>query len=109
MINRYNDGGLFVDTGLLRDHVSKLREQKKIALRLKKSVQTVKALSDPSTAFQYDTIIRDVDCLVEYLDRMANALDNVDDEAIMMHMRIAHLIDDSTYEASHTISNEIKL
>ena len=104
-----NDGGLFIDTGLLRDHVSKLREQKKTALRLKHSVEKVKMLSDPSMSFQYDPIIRDVESLVEYLDRMADALDQVDDEAIMASMRIASLIDSSTEETLHIVSNEIKL
>lgn len=56
----------------------------------------MRSLSDPATADQYRPILRDIDRLVEYLTRMANVLDDADDEAIRLSKELGGMIQDDT-------------
>lgn len=104
-----NRHGSFVDTGLLRDHVSKLRQQKKIASRLYENVAAMKRLSDPSVAYQYNSILRDIQQMIDYFDRMAKELDHIGDEAVELSHRIGEMIEDSTEKTRRTISKNFML
>ena len=109
MINGNNISGLFVDTGLLRNHVSKLREEKKMATRLYENVVAMKTISDPTVTYQYDTILRDIEQLVEYFDRMAILLDDITDDAIRLSHEMGTLIEDDTASTRHIISDNYLL
>lgn len=100
---------MFVDTGLLRDHVSKLREEKKIASELYENVVAMKSLSDPTIAYQYDSIIRDIEQMIEYFDRMAISLAHIDDEAVQLSHVLKDLIEDDTENVRRTTSNTYML
>ena len=104
MSRGHNTNGLLVDTGLLRDHVSKLREQKKLATRLYNTVLAMKNASDPTVAYQYDPILRDVEQMIEYFTRMAKVLTHVGDDAVQLNRQIGGIIEDSTDLARH-VSN----
>lgn len=99
----------FVDTGLLRDHVSKLRQQKKIASRLYENVAAMKRLSDPSVAYQYNSILRDIQQMIDYFDRMAKELDHIGDEAVELSHRIGKIIEESTERTRSTTSKNFML
>ena len=88
--------GLFVDTGLLRDHVSKLREEKKVAARLYENVAAMKNVSDPTVSYQYDPVLRDIEQLMEYFGRMANLLDHIVDDAVQLSLVLSTLVEDDT-------------
>ena len=88
--------GLYVDTGLLRDHVSKLREEKKLASRLYENVLVMKTMADPMVAYRFDSLLRDIGQLIEYFDAMANQLAHIDDEAVQLSYRLRDMIEDST-------------
>lgn len=102
-------GGLFVDTGLLRDHVSKLQQEKKKALSLYENVAAMKALSKPEEAYRYDPILRDINELIEYFTRMANALAYTEDEAVQLGHDIARIIEEGTDETKAKVKREILL
>lgn len=104
-----NKHGSFVDTGLLRDHVSKLRQQKKIASKLYDNVAAMKRLSDPADAYQYNSILRDVQQMIDYFDRMAKELDHIEDEAIELSHRIGEMIEESTDRTRRTTSKNFML
>lgn len=104
-----NHNGTFVDTGLLRDHVSKLREQRKTAVKLYENVRMMKQLADPAEAYQYDSILRNVNQLIEYFDRMSKVLAEVEDDAIVLSHRIKALIQEDADRAHHEISKAILL
>ena len=108
MSNRHNNG-LFVDTGLLRDHVSKLREERKLACKLYDTVLAMRRMSDPSVAYQYNSILRDVEQLIEYFGRMADLLSTASDEAVQMSRQIGSLIQDETEYAHHVTNQNIML
>jgi len=107
--NGGNHSGTFVDTELLRDHVSKLREEKKIALKLYENVRAMKALSDPANAYQYDSILRNVEQMLEYFDRMYKVLDNVEDDAVQLSHELTRMMEDDTYDTRHIVSKSIML
>ena len=100
---------LFVDTGFLRDHVSKLREQKKLASRLYENVAAMKQVDDPTVAYKYDPVLRDIRQLIEYFDRMADFLSNVDDDAVQLSNELQALLRDDTDETKRAISNTFML
>ena len=104
-----NKNGLFVDTGYLRDHVYKLREQKKLASRLYESVAAMKQNSDPSVSYQYNAVLQDIEQLVEYFNRMARSLSEVEDHAILLHHELGELIQDDTDKLRRTVSNTFML
>lgn len=95
---------LFVDTRLLRDHVSKLREDKKIASELYENVVKMKSLSDPSVADQYNSILYDINQMIEYFSRMADVLTNIGDNATELSHMFGEMITDDTERARHIIS-----
>ena len=109
MSKQHNKNGLFVDTGYLRDHVYQLRQQKKLAARLYENVAAMKHHSDPSLSYQYYPILQDVETLMEYFQRMANVLAEVDDDVVQLRNELGKLIESDTDRAHHTISNTLML
>lgn len=95
MSKGYNNG-LYVDTGLLRDHISKLREEKKLASRMYENISVIKKAADPMVAYQYDSVLRDIEQIIEYFNAMANQLDHINDEAVQLSHKLRGIIDDST-------------
>lgn len=91
-----NKNGLYVDTGLLRDHVSKLRAEKKLAARLYESVSAMRAVADPASIHRYDSALRDIEQMIEYFSAMANQLAHIDDEAVRLSHEMRGLIEDSS-------------
>ena len=100
---------VFVDTGLLRDHVSKLREEKKIATRLRNNIRTMKKYEDPSRYGQYTQIFRDIDCLIDYLEQMVKILSNTEDDAVRLSYAIGNLLKDDVDNTYHIISDSFML
>ncbi len=104
-----NYGGTFVDTGLLRDHVSKLRREKNIVSELYANVRAMRNLSDPTISYQYNSILRDIEQMIEYFERMASVLAHVDDEAVQLSLELRNLIESDTENTHRTISKTIML
>lgn len=88
--------GLYVDTGLLRDHVAKLREEKKLASRLYENIAFMKAVADPSQAHQYDSLLRDIEQMMDYFGKMATLLAEVAEDATVLSRELKGMIEDST-------------
>lgn len=105
----HNRDVFFVDTGLLRDHVSKLREQRNTAARLQANVMAMKNCSDPSDSYRYNSLLCDIERLIEYLDRMANVLSVTCDDAIALSRELGGLIYDDTVQTRHSISKSFTL
>lgn len=109
MSKNHKDDAFFLDTGLLRDHVSKLREQKKTASRLYANVSAMKNCSDPTMAHTYNSLLRDIEHLIIYLDRMASVLSNAGDEAIYVSLKIGAQIQRDTAQARQAINRSFML
>lgn len=109
MSKGFNQNGVFIDTGLLRDHVSKLRKERKLAERLRESLLAMRNCSDPAAFSQFYPVLRDVDQLCEYLERMARLLDNAGDEAIQLSHEIGQLIEDDAAQTRYVSSNAFML
>lgn len=108
-MSKDDHNGLFVDTGLLRDHVSILREEKKLAYRLYENVAVMKAAADPVIAYRYDSVLRDIKQMIEYFDKMAKLLTNVGDEAVRLSNELGNMIQDSTDVSQQMISEKFVL
>ena len=104
-----NESGLFVDTGLLRDHVSKLRNEKKIASQLYANTVAMKGLDVQNSSYQYDLILRDIDQLVVYFKKMADLLDHVDDEAVQLSRMVGGMIENDSERIQKIVSNTFML
>lgn len=109
MSKNRNQNTLFVDTGFLRDHVSRLREQKKLASRLYENVAAMKRVDDPTVAYKYDPVLRDISKLIDYFGRMADFLSNVDDDAVQLNDKLEALLRDSTEDTKGAINNTFML
>lgn len=101
-----NKNSLYVDTGLLRDHISKLREEKKLASRLYENIAVMKTFADPMVTYQYDLLLRDIEQMIEYFNTMANQLADIHDEAVQLSHELRGMIEDSTDLSRHiTVEN----
>lgn len=94
-MSKEDHNGLYVDTGLLRDHVSTLREEKKLASRLYENIAVMKTVADPMVAYRYDAVLRDIEQMIEYFDKMANLLSHIDDEAVQLSYELGGIIKES--------------
>ena len=104
MSKDYNNG-LHVDTGLLRDHISKLREEKKLVFELHENIAAIKTVVDPMVAYQYDSVLRDIEQMIEYFDAMENQLARIHDEGVQLSHELRGMIEDST-DLSQRITTE---
>ena len=109
MSKGYNKNGLYVDTGLLRNHISKLQEEKKLASKLYNNIAAMKSMADPAVAYQYDSALRDAAKMIEYFQAMAKKLAEVDEEAIMLSRDVRGMIENSTELNQSIVSKEIML
>lgn len=104
-MSKDNNNGLHVDTGLLRDHISKLREEKKVASRLYENIVAMKTAADPMAAHQYDLVLRDIEKMIEYFNAMSKQLTYIIDEAVQLSDELRGIIVDST-DMSRRIAGE---
>ena len=98
-----------MDTGLLRNHISKLREEKKLASRLYENIAVMKTVADPMVAYQYDSVLRDIEQVIEYFNAMANQLAHIADEAVQLSQELRDMIEDSTDLSQHITSKNFVL
>ena len=105
----YKSDGFFLDTGLLRDHVSKLQRQRKTAEQLRETIRQMQRVAEPETVAQYKAVLRDVDLLCAYFTRMAQALTQTGDEAVVLSREIAAMLEEDTAQTHHTVTNSIML
>ena len=96
MSKGYHKNGLYVDTGLLRDHISKLQEEKKLASRLYENIAIMKTVADPMDAYQYDLVLRDIEQIIAYFNAMGDQLTHTVDEAVRLSDELRGIIVDST-------------
>ena len=104
-----SQSNLFVDTGLLRDHVSKLREEKKLASRLYENIAAMRTVADPADTYQYDLLLHDIGQMIEYFDQMAIQLAHINDEAVLLSHELRGIIKDSTELSRRITENSIVL
>ena len=104
-----NTSGTFVDTGLLRDHVSKLRAEKKLAVRLRDSIIAMRNSSDGTSYGEYHSALRDVDQLIDYLEQMARLLSEAEDQAKRISHEAAGQIEENTIRTRHISSSTFML
>lgn len=96
---------VYVNTGLLRDHVFKLREEKKLASRLYEYITIMKMVAGPMVAHQYDAVLRDIERMIKYFDAMADQLTRIDEEAVQLSHELGGIIVDSA-ELSRRITEK---
>lgn len=104
-MSKGNNNCLYVDTGLLRDHISKLQEEKKLVSRLYESIVAMKTVADPMAAHQYDLVLRDIEKMIEYFNAMSKQLNYIADETVQLSNEIRSIIVDST-DLSRRIATE---
>ena len=108
MSKGYNND-LYVDVGLLRDHISKLQEEKKLASRLYESVAVMKTVADPVVAEEYDLVLRNIEQMIEYFRRMENMLAHIHDEAVELSHELRGIIEDSTNMGQYITAENVVL
>ena len=106
---RDKKNGVYVDAGLLRDHVSKLRERKKTASKLYSKVVSMRNSDDLSNAYRYTSILRDIERLVEYFDRMALLLDEMSDDAVEVSHKIGGMLQEDAENTRRVLSKNFML
>lgn len=99
------DESVHIDTRLLRDQVSAILEEKRIAQQLLRKVEMLKSTGDDSTSIQLQAIISKVQNLVRYYEKMAGVLEDVGDEAVRLSRFFTQLIRDERDESNNSISH----
>jgi hypothetical protein len=105
----FNKTDTYVNTGLLRDHVSKLRQQKKIALRLYDNIAAMKSIDIPENFYKYNSILMNIERMIEYFDRMSRALEHIGEDATQISRLLGNKIEDDTQRVRHETSNTFLL
>lgn len=105
----YNTNDTFIDAGLLRDHVSKLRSEKKMATRLRESIRAMQQCRGEYADSKYYSALHDVDMLIEYLERMARLLAEAEERAIQISRETNVIITDRTDETRNVSSHSFML
>lgn len=103
-MSRFHSDGLHVDTRYLRNHVSELREQKILARKLYVNVVSMRNAAPLSDVYKYNSLLRDIDQMIAYFDRMAKLLTNVEEEANYISTKIGHIIEEDTYRTRRAVS-----
>ncbi|MBQ6825010.1 MAG: hypothetical protein IJP27_10175 [Clostridia bacterium] len=98
-----------MDTGMLRDHVSKLRQKKRIAIELYENVAMMRTLSDPALAYQYTSILSDIQKMIDYFTRMPDALAQIEDEATLLSQDVGGIIETHTEDVRRAVSSSFAL
>ena len=104
-----NRDGVFVDVGLLRDHISKLRRQYRTAEDLFASVNRLIRMADDDITHQHLSLHRDALQMCNYYEQMIRALSKVADEAVYVSYRIKHEIEDDTDRTRHISRRNLML
>ena len=109
MRHRYGASGTFVNTGLLRDHVSTLQEERKTALQLRESLIAMRNNCDSADFSSFTPVLRNVNQLIEYLERMARFLAETEEKVIVISRETARQIEDQSLHIGHVSSSTFML
>lgn len=109
MRKKQNENGLFVDAALLRDHVSKLRQQERLSMELYDMVAEMTYQDDAVLSNACRPILSDIKQLSEYFRTMSQVLAEVEDEAIHLSLKLGYMLEEDTAEANREISSTIML
>lgn len=99
------DESIHIDTGLLREQVSVVREEKRIALELQSQVEKLKRTGDESSVAYYNDLLDRIEILVQYYGRMSDALETVGDDAVLLYRNLAQTLEDEKDAAKDTINH----
>ena len=104
-----DNNGFLVDTRYLRDHVLKLNDEKKKADRLYGQIAVMRSMDDPAVSQKYYKILWEIDKLIVYFQRMSDALEHIEQDAIQLSSTIRQSIDDSSDTVRNATSKSFKL
>lgn len=96
---------IYIDTRLLRDHVSIILEEKRIAQQLYSQVNQLKRSDESVFGPQCHEALSKIDTLIRYYQMMANALEEVGDNAVALSREISRILQDDTDEVKRHYSN----
>lgn len=99
----------FVDTRYLRDHVSALLDEKKIALQLYEQIKSMKNLDEPFLYQKYNLVMNDIDQLVGYFQKMAESLEYIEQEAIKLSGSLREIINEDAVKVNIAVSESFML
>ena len=90
------DSSYYFDTRSLRDHVSDLREEFRVAQRLHETVKRVRDTGDPLLWQEYGRVLNRIGELQHYFERMIDVLDNAAFDAAKLSQELGKTIQDGT-------------
>lgn len=109
MSNYVDSNAFFVDTRYLRDQVSELLDEKKIALQLYEHIDRMKKLDDPTLYQKYDSVLSNIEQLVCYFQKMAESLEHIEQDAVNLSCVIGEIINDETEKVKVITSESFML
>lgn len=90
--------GVRIDIRLLRDYMSAVVEEKRLAQQLYSKVEGLCRMCDDSEKTRYYKLLRDVEVLLVYYARLEDSLQNVELNTIAIHNEITARLRDETDE-----------
>lgn len=64
---------------------------------------------EPEDVYKYNSIIRDIDNIIEYFERMSRSLSHIADEATHLSRKINKIIEDGNERTRHAIDQSLQL
>ena len=108
-MSRYHTDEFYVDMCLLRDHISRLRERRKTAGRLYANVREMRKYSSPDDAYKYNSLLRDIERMIAYFEKMEKVLCSAADEAEYLSRKVGHMIEEDTFRSRRVVKNTFML
>lgn len=88
------EGKLFLDTKLLRQHVTQIEQELRYTRILYDHIATARDRSGEELRGAYLKLLQDIQCLMDYFRVMAKVVDNIGDNAEYTVLRLGKLLQD---------------
>lgn len=99
------DEGVRIDLRLLRDYMSAVLKEKRLAQELYSKVEGVSRFSDDSSRLQYRKILSRIENLIHFYQRLGETLQGVEENTIAIHREIMTRLREETDEGKRVLPN----
>ena len=96
------DTQIYLNTRLLRDRVSGIREERRTAQQLLESVRRTRELSDPAVQAEYNGILTDLNALIRFFEKMEETFEQIETEAIELNRTIESMLQEGIDRTKET-------
>lgn len=106
MIGYTDFDGLYVNTRLLRDHVSDVAEQKKLAQQLLERIDWMQTADVDGPQDQYCHLQQKIHNLIQYYNNLEITLEEIEEKAVYLSRDIRNTVRSDTEETTEKVNHD---